>query len=53
MWRGGRGCLLTIRGGQTNQSMNQLFWRMAPARPTFTEKQGQYLAFIYAYGRNT
>ena len=24
---------------------------MAPAAPTFTEKQGQYLAFIYAYGR--
>lgn len=24
---------------------------MAPATPTFTDKQGQYLAFIYAYGR--
>ena len=24
---------------------------MAAAAPTFTEKQGQYLAFIYAYGR--
>lgn len=24
---------------------------MAGAAPTFTEKQGQYLAFIYAYGR--
>ena len=24
---------------------------MASAAPTFTEKQGQYLAFIYAYGR--
>jgi DNA-binding MarR family transcriptional regulator len=24
---------------------------VAPAAPTFTEKQGQYLAFIYAYGR--
>lgn len=24
---------------------------MAPAAPPFTEKQGQYLAFIYAYGR--
>ena len=30
--------------------MNQLFG-VAPAAPTFTEKQGQYLAFIYAYGR--
>ena len=24
---------------------------MASAAPIFTEKQGQYLAFIYAYGR--
>ena len=24
---------------------------MASAAPTFTEKQGHYLAFIYAYGR--
>ena len=24
---------------------------MTSAGPTFTEKQGQYLAFIYAYGR--
>jgi DNA-binding MarR family transcriptional regulator len=24
---------------------------VASAAPTFTEKQGQYLAFIYAYGR--
>ena len=24
---------------------------MASTAPTFTEKQGQYLAFIYAYGR--
>lgn len=24
---------------------------MAAAAPTFTDKQGQYLAFIYAYGR--
>lgn len=24
---------------------------MDSAAPTFTEKQGQYLAFIYAYGR--
>jgi DNA-binding MarR family transcriptional regulator len=31
--------------------MNQLFDAMASAAPTFTEKQGQYLAFIYAYGR--
>ncbi|RUX43312.1 MarR family transcriptional regulator [Mesorhizobium sp. M4A.F.Ca.ET.050.02.1.1] len=30
--------------------MNQLFG-MASAASTFTEKQGQYLAFIYAYGR--
>ena len=24
---------------------------MASTAPTFTEKQGQYLSFIYAYGR--
>jgi len=30
--------------------MNQLFG-VASAVPPFTEKQGQYLAFIYAYGR--
>jgi len=29
--------------------MNQLLDRQPPARPSFTEKQGQYLAFIWAY----
>jgi len=30
--------------------MNQLLDRQPPARPRFTEKQGQYLAFIWTYG---
>ena len=30
--------------------MNQLVDEKAPARPSFTEKQGQYLAFIWTYG---
>ncbi|WP_032901297.1 LexA family protein [Mesorhizobium ciceri] len=29
--------------------MNQLLDRQPPARPRFTDKQGQYLAFIWAY----
>ena len=29
--------------------MNQLLDRQPPARPRFTEKQGQYLAFIWTY----
>ena len=31
--------------------MNQLFGAWLRRLPPFTEKQGQYLAFIYAYGR--
>jgi len=30
--------------------MNQLLDGKAPIRPRFTEKQGQYLAFIWTYG---
>jgi len=30
--------------------MNQLLDRQPPVRPSFTEKQGQYLAFIWTYG---
>jgi DNA-binding MarR family transcriptional regulator len=30
--------------------MNQLLDGQPPARPRFTEKQGQYLAFIWTYG---
>jgi DNA-binding MarR family transcriptional regulator len=30
--------------------MNQLLDRKPPDRPRFTEKQGQYLAFIWTYG---
>ncbi|MGE0006416.1 MAG: LexA family protein [Parvibaculaceae bacterium] len=30
--------------------MNQLLDRQSPAQPRFTEKQGQYLAFIWTYG---
>jgi DNA-binding MarR family transcriptional regulator len=30
--------------------MNQLLDRQSPARSNFTEKQGQYLAFIWTYG---
>ena len=32
-----------------NRKMNQLLDRQPPAQPRFTEKQGQYLAFIWAY----
>src|SRR5260370_36992670 len=28
-----------------------IVWRVSPTTPPFTDKQGQYLAFIYAYGR--
>lgn len=30
--------------------MNQLLDERPPGRPSFTEKQGQYLAFIWTYG---
>ena len=30
--------------------MNQLLDGQPPVRPRFTEKQGQYLAFIWTYG---
>lgn len=30
--------------------MNQLLDGKLPARPRFTENQGQYLAFIWTYG---
>ena len=30
--------------------MNQLLGRQPPDAPQFTEKQGQYLAFIWTYG---
>ena len=36
----------------TNRSMNQKSGAgRRPSRQRFTEKQGQYLAFIYAYSR--
>jgi len=28
-----------------------IVWRVSPTTPPFTDKQGQYLAFIYAYNR--
>jgi hypothetical protein len=28
-----------------------IVWRVSPTTPLFTDKQGQYLAFIYAYSR--
>src|SRR5271163_3834856 len=28
-----------------------IVWRVSPTTPPFTDKQGQYLAFIYAYSR--
>ncbi len=28
-----------------------IVWHVSPPAPPFTDKQGQYLAFIYAYGR--
>jgi DNA-binding MarR family transcriptional regulator len=32
-----------------NRKLNQLLGGQTPAGPSFTEKQGQYLAFIWAY----
>ena len=32
-----------------NRKMNQLLDGQSPTPPRFTEKQGQYLAFIWAY----
>lgn len=34
-----------------NRKMNQLLDGKTPASPGFTEKQGQYLAFIWAYSQ--
>ena len=34
-----------------NRKMNQLLDGQSPDRPRFTEKQGQYLAFIWAYSQ--
>jgi len=34
-----------------NQEMNQLLDGQPPTGPRFTEKQGQYLAFIWAYSQ--
>ena len=42
--------LLANRDAQTNQATNQLFGACLRL-PPFTDKQGQYLAFIYAYSR--
>ena len=42
--------LLANREAQTNQAMRSIVWHVSPA-PPFTDKQGQYLAFIYAYSR--
>src|SRR5207245_10278730 len=44
--------LISSRGGQTSRTMSQKSGtarRIGPHR--FTEKQGQYLAFIYVYNR--
>ena len=43
--------LLANRDAQTNQAMNQLFGACPATTPPFTDKQGQYLAFIHAYSR--
>ena len=44
--------LLANREAQTNFSWQRIriVWHVSPV-PPFTDKQGQYLAFIYAYGR--
>ena len=42
--------LLANREAQTNRGYESIVWHVSPA-PTFTDKQGQYLAFIYAYSR--
>ena len=34
-----------------NQKLNQLLGGQTPEAPGFTEKQGQYLAFIWAYSQ--
>ncbi len=34
-----------------NQKLNQLLGGQTSAGPSFTEKQGQYLAFIWAYSQ--
>jgi DNA-binding MarR family transcriptional regulator len=41
-------CLLVARG--TDEQQNRMAFVSLPAK-TFTDKQGQYLAFIYAYTR--
>jgi hypothetical protein len=42
--------LLRLRRFRKNRKMNQLLDGQPPAQPRFTEKQGQYLAFIWTYG---
>ncbi len=42
--------LLANCEAQTNQGSESIVWHVPPA-PPFTDKQGQYLAFIYAYSR--
>ena len=42
--------LLADREAQTDQAMRSIVWHVSPA-PPFTDKQGQYLTFIYAYSR--
>ena len=42
--------LLANRETQTKSGYKSIVWHVSPA-PTFTDKQGQYLAFIYAYSR--
>ena len=37
--------------GPDESGYELIVWRVSPAAPLFTDKQGQYLAFIYAYGR--
>ena len=40
--------LLANREAQDESGYESIVWHVSPA-PTFTNKQGQYLAFIYAY----
>ena len=44
------GLLSRIGRGPDESGYESIVWHVSPA-PTFTDKQGQYLAFIYAYSR--
>jgi len=44
----GRRSARKLKRAQVDES---IVWRVASAAPLFTDKQGQYLAFIHAYSR--